>query len=127
MQEHTNRAEPLSEELLEAVTGAGGGMSTSRNSGPGSFLNCPSCQIAYSSYDDAILWRQRYQYGVDAAVNSGNRQSAEQNLAQSTEMHQKAQEQYQQMTNHGRLFCLSRIQSAKTKETPGITCPLKTA
>jgi hypothetical protein len=118
MQEHTNRAEPLSEELLEAVTGAGGGMSTSRNSGPGSFLNCPSCQIAYSSYDDAILWRQRYQYGVDAAVNSGNRQSAEQNLAQSTEMHQKAQEQYQQMTNHGHPDFLAEFSRLRQKRRP---------
>jgi hypothetical protein len=98
MQEYTNRAEPLSEELLEAVTGAGGGMS---RPGPGSFLDCPSCKRAYASYDDAILWRQRYQHGADAAQTYGNQQSAAHYSAKSTQMDQTAQAKYQQMANHG--------------------------
>ena len=71
MEEHLKREEPLSEELLEGITGAGGSASPSGNPGPGSFLDCPSCRSDARQYAYHIQMRDRHQQLVDNHVHGG--------------------------------------------------------
>jgi hypothetical protein len=72
MEEHTTREEPLSEELLDGITGAGGGASRLGNPGPGSFSSCPSCQANEQKYSQHIYIRDGLQRNVDSHVSLGD-------------------------------------------------------
>lgn len=99
MEEHTERNEPLREELLEWVTGASGNASTSNN--PGSVLACVACQAAAQRYGRSIYYRDHFQAGVDQAVAENNYALADRRNEWSTNNHLSAQEEYRQMAAHG--------------------------
>jgi hypothetical protein len=103
MEEHTEREEPLSEELLEWVTGASGNgnVSTSNHPGPGSFLHCRDCQAGAAMYDYHIHGRDTTQAEVDSAIAQGAPHTADMLLQWSNEHHQSAQAHYEQMAAHG--------------------------
>ena len=99
MQEHNKREEPLEEELLDRVTGAGGSASTSRNPGP--FLNCGDCRSEALQHAYHIYFRDEHQTSVDHMVSHGNNALADFYNQASNERHQLAQESYQKMAAHG--------------------------
>ena len=97
MQEHSKREESLSEELLDRVTGAGGGASRL----PGSFSSCPSCQANEQKYSQHIYIRDGLQWNVDSHVSVGDYAEADISLKHSEKHHTRAQEVFQQMAAHG--------------------------
>ena len=101
MEEHTTREEPLSEELLDGITGAGGGASRLGNPGPGSFSSCPSCQANEQKYSQHIYIRDGLQRNVDSHVRVGDYAEADLSLKHSEKHHTRAQEVFQQMAAHG--------------------------
>jgi hypothetical protein len=101
MQEHTTREESLSEEFLEGITGAGGSASPSGNPGPGSFLNCPSCQEHAWEYAYHIYRRDSSQESIDFHAHIGETAEADGHLQYSKRQHTRAQQVFQQMAAHG--------------------------
>ena len=102
MQEHSKREEPLSEDLLEGMTGGTGGASGSgRTQCPTSFLNCPQCQSEAQRYGGQIITRDRMQNAVDSAVSHSNPVMADVFNQESNHWNQQAQKSYQKMAAHG--------------------------
>jgi hypothetical protein len=101
MQEQRKREESLSEELLDRVTGAGSILSTSKNPGPGSFLDCADCQSRAVLYGRDIYRRDRYQAAVDQVVAEGHPAHADIFNEGSSSHHRSAQQRYQDMAAHG--------------------------
>ena len=102
MQEHNKREEPLSEELLEGITGGTGGASGSgRTQGPTSFLNCPQCLSEAQQFGTHIRTRDEYQTAVDMVVSHDGGAAADGINRASHLHHQLAQESYQNMEAHG--------------------------
>jgi hypothetical protein len=99
MQEHSKREEPLEEELLDRVSGAGSSVSTTRNPGP--FLDCRECRSEARQHAGHIIMRDGHQTSVDYMVSHGNNAMAELYNQASNERHQWAQESYQKMEAHG--------------------------
>ena len=70
MQEQSKREEPLSEELLEGITGGTEGASGSgRTQAPTSFLHCAQCLLNAQQYGTHIRTRDEYQTAVDMVVS----------------------------------------------------------
>jgi hypothetical protein len=110
MQEYTNREEPLSEELLEAVTGAGG---------EGSFLNCPSCHVHAVHYDFHIYMRDDIQQSIDSKVRVGNYYAADLNFKDSENHHRAAQDIYEEMAAHGHPDFPAALSHQRQNYNPG--------
>ena len=91
MEEHSQREEPLSEELLEWVTGA--------RSDP-SFYKCPDCQEALAEYRHHIQVRNVLQADAHAAMAEGAPEIADEILRISNVHHQAAQEYSVQLAAH---------------------------
>ena len=102
MQEQSKREEPLSEELLEGITGGTGGASGSgRTQGPTSFLDCRQCRSEARRYGAHIRERDYGPVSVDIALRDGHPAIADAINHMSGQSNQKAQESYQKMEAHG--------------------------
>ena len=90
MKENIKRDEPLSEELLEQVTGAAG-----------SFASCRECGNTMNQYIRTIRTRNDNQSKAFEAVVEGNNRGAAVYSQEYNNNHLLAQQKYQQMAAHG--------------------------